>query len=196
MLEKILFLAPIIKKLDEGDLFRHVTFYMLNVLGGATAFLGIYFFLTLVREGSFAAVVVGLLQLATFTVVAQVLLVRAQNVHRMGKSEFSVIPIAAVFLTICGEALAALLVGSGATACLVVWMQEGQSGGFEVLLMGFLYSLIPIQTPFFLGLCIFVASLTIAFFVLMFFYLLAESTMVLVSIWRQLHAIRQGTVAQ
>jgi hypothetical protein len=136
---------------------------------------------------------------------AQILFIRAQAVNTMGKSPFTAIPIAAVVLAMIGEVVFVLLLTSGVSDGVVIWLLSGSTqvitsggNGYENITVIspvglLLQTLFGIESPFRKGIALLFSEVILGYVGLVLFYLLSESTSVLVSIWQQIHQVSKNT---
>ncbi len=187
-MKPIQFFRPILETLNQGKIVRSVVAVALQViavlvlLGGLFAFVGLLkSSFALETAGTFGGVILSLLVLAAVVVVGLILLCRAADVHALGDSTYTVIPIFSILLRAFGECYATLGVALGTGGCIFTWL----AGSSPLSLLGNLGGLFPAVSPegSFLGGVLFLVSLVfVSFLVLVSSYFLAESTVVLVDI--------------
>jgi hypothetical protein len=139
-----------------------------------------------------------LLAAASFA-VAQIYLFRAQSVHELEDSPFTIIPILSILFRTAGEAYAVGALAVGVAGCLFTWL-SGMNPATLLAAMGEFMPPIPGLNEvggqsFVVGL-VFLATLTIAAFVaLIVFYALAELVVVLVDIAINVRRLVKGQAA-
>jgi len=149
--------------------------------------------------GTIGGLLVAVLMGVAFFAVAQIYLFRAQSVHDLEDSPFTIIPILSILFRASGESYAvfALLLGVG--GCLFSWL-SGES--LMMLMAGFGALLPPIPgmaevggQSFVSGLVFLISMIVAAFASLVFFYAMAELVVVLVDIAMNVRRLVKGQSA-
>lgn len=145
--------------------------------------------------GLLVAVLLG----AAFFAIAQIYLYRAQSVHDLEDSPFTIIPILSILFRASGESYAVGALAFGVGGCLFTWL----SGMSPMMLMSGLGGLMP-PIPglsemggqsFVSGLVFLVTMIIAAFGALVAFYALSELVIVLVDIAMNVRRLVKGQAA-
>jgi len=177
----------VLQALESGSIIRIGVTLALRILGGLTVLAGIYSVIELLKaafnlptaDTITGIVVAALIGLAFFSAF-QVLFYRAASVSELGSSSFTVMEIASILLRTIGEVYAISAGVLGVAGCISAWF----AGGRGVNLGGtFIPALpIPMENLFLFGLAILVFLNLIGFGVLILFYFLAETVVVMADI--------------
>lgn len=183
------FLHPVLRALDDGNSIRAVASQVLRALAVVTALVGLLALIQVVKVsfqfGSTAATLGGLLLAAMLVAatlaVVQAMLYRAQTIHLLGRSTFTVIPIVSVLFRLSGEVYAIVGLSLSVGACVFTWLV-----GFSPRdLIGGLSLFLPIPSAggtFVSGLLVLAVGAGVSILVLVVSYFMAESSLVLVDI--------------
>jgi uncharacterized membrane protein (DUF485 family) len=139
-----------------------------------------------------------LLAVAAFA-VAQIYLFRAQSVHDLEDSPFTIIPILSILFRAAGEAYAVGALALGVGGCLFTWL-SGMNPAMLLSAMGEIMPPIPGLTElggqsFVSGMVFLVTMAVAAFVALVAFYALAELVVVLVDIAINVRRLVKGQAA-
>ena len=207
-MKKYFFMQPVLKFIGEGTLFSRIFASALRVfavLFSIGALIGWIQLWKVVFDMSGAAILGGFLFQVFFVIgvymVVHTLWIRAADIQAIGKSEFTIIPIVSIFLRMLGEIYAciALAVGVGGG---VLQLFAGYSGladratrsipgiGLSQSLLSGLFGGDG-ASSFVSALLLMVGGAIGAVFWLVLFYLASEFIVVVVSIARNTHALRE-----
>ena len=192
-MEKYLFMKPVLQLISQGGFFRKVSSIFLKIIATAVLLSGLVMFFKLwkvIFELPASAMIGGFIFQLFFIVavymVLHTLLIRAFDIDVLPDSEFTVIPIISISLKLIGEIYASFLSVIAVGGGILLWF-AGYRGG--LILEGITGSLPWIsniqvfdQENFLGGLMFILSGLIMAFFFLIFFYLLSELTIILVNI--------------
>jgi hypothetical protein len=183
-----LFFYPVLKALSDGWVIRRTVATALQVIAILSLLGGAYLLIEMLKavfqlptDGTVGGLLFAVIFLASILSVAQVFWFRAGAIRELGDSPFTVIPIVSVLLRTAGEVYATLGVAVGVGGCLFIWFAKFNPLG----LLGGLGGMLPSSSTegTFLGGLSFLASMGVAsFLVLILFYFLAESVVVLVDV--------------
>lgn len=192
------FFRPVLEKLNDGNVIRASIAFALQALAVFTLLGGIVLLFLMLKEvfrldtagqtvgGLLFAVVLG----GTFLAIYQILMYRARNVRELGDSRFTVIPIFSILFRILGESYAVLGLAIGVGGCLFIWFAQENPLFLISGIRTFFPSLSPEGT--FLGGLLFLLYMSVAsFVVLLLFYFIAEASLVLVDIARNIRTLVQ-----
>jgi len=191
------FVRPVLKSLEEGPVMRTIMALFLRILGVlsllAALFLAIAVATQLMQlkqsQMTIAGLVLAILIVAWGCVALLIFFYRAASLDSLEDSPFPVIPIVSVWFRAIGEIWATNLVLIGVGACLFVWFTGSspmQFLGPFALLTGSDFSG---SGPFLDGMKLLVGGFIGGFAVLIFFYLLAESYLVILDIARNVRTL-------
>jgi len=192
----------VLSALAEGNVLRNAIALVMRV-GAVLILLGGLLLVIQILKMSFqlpsATATIGGLRLAVaFFAVSQIYLLRAQSVHDLEDSPFTVIPILSILFRASGEAYAVGAIAFGVGGCLFTWL----SGTSPTMLLSGLGGFMP---PFpglnelggqsFVSGLIFLVTMIIAGFVaLVVFYALSELVVVPVDIAVNVRRLVKGQV--
>jgi hypothetical protein len=201
------FLNPFFHALSDGKLIRLTVAWVLRILAVLMALIGLFWFIAFVvfgfksSEGSLgthaAGVIIGCLLFALFGLAwgylsAGILTFRANSVEELGDSHFTVLSILSLLLRLNGEMMFVTYSLIGVGGCLFVWFTDFSP--FSQL--GMLGEGLPFAghtgTGFLGGIELAVIFLLLAFAGIIFFYALAELSVVLVEIALNTRGLRNG----
>jgi hypothetical protein len=182
-----LFMGPVLRLISQGQFFRRVFSIALRVLAVVIALGGLVGWLVAWRlvfelppAGILGGIIFQLLFVVAIYMVAHTLLIRATNIAELPDAEFTVIPIASIFLKLIGEVYACFVVVIAVGGGILTWF----AGGYAQLLLQGVMPFVPSfgGETFVGGLLFMVGGALTAFFVLVSFYLLSELVVVMVDI--------------
>jgi len=193
-------LEPFFHALNDGKLIRFVVASVLRVFAGLAALGGLMWFVIFAGAaftGSDFGTILGSLLFAILWLVSAflqtgILLYRAKTVSELGDSPFTVTSIVSVFCRLIGEEFFVFFSLLGVGGCLFMWLANGD----PLSRLGLLGALVPSMPRVgsgggILGGLLFLIFMAVcAFFSIVVFYALAELTVVLVDIARNIHAVR------
>lgn len=191
------FLNPFFTALSDGKLIRLTVAWVLRFLAVLMALIGLFWFIAFVRfgfkavdggmEGRAVGVLIGFLLFALFGLVwgylaAGIFVFRARSITELGDSHFTVLSILSLLFRLNGELAFVSYTLLGVGGCLFVWFTNFSP--FSEL--GMLSDRIPFSestsSGFMGGIELAILFLLIAFVCIVFFYALAELSVVLVEI--------------
>jgi hypothetical protein len=185
--------------ISQGKFFRRVFAIALKVLAGVIALAGLLGWIAawkLVFELPAAGILGGIVFQVLFVVaiymVVHTLLIRARDITNLPEAEFTVIPIASIFIKLTGEIYACFGIVIAVGGGILIWF----AGGYAQTILSTSREIIPFlpsssEGTFVDGLVFIAAGALIAFFVLVFFYLLSELVVVWVAIARNTEVTRR-----
>jgi hypothetical protein len=200
-MERFLFFGRVLKVLDQGKVIRFSITLALRILAIVTILGGLYLLIDMLKlsfrlptEGTIGGLIFALIFIAAIACVAQVYLYRANSVKELGDSPFTVIPIVSILFRTAGEIYATWFSALGVGGCIFVWF----SGFSPMQLLGPLGETLPSAptgSTFLTGISFLVLCALMAFLGLVAFYFLAEATLVVVDIARNIRtlAAQKGT---
>lgn len=186
---KLMFFYPVLKVLNDGSVVRRSVAIALRVLAVLFVLGGIFLSIEVLKtsfqfqttEASFGGILFTVILLAANLACAQVLWFRADSVRDLEDSSFTVIPIVSILLRTGGEVYATLLFALGIGGCLLLWIARTS----PMMVLGDLRVFLPATSVegTFVGGVVFLLYLSfVAFVTLVGFYFLAESSVVLIDI--------------
>jgi hypothetical protein len=195
------FFVPVLEKLNDGKVIRTSIAFALQILGYLTL-LGFVVLLVTLLKGAFqlpgagatiGGVLFAFVLAATGLAIYQILIYRAGNIRDLAESPFTVIPIFSILFRIAGEVYSVIGLAVGVGGCLFIWLAQLN----PMYLLGGIGSLLPSLSPegTFLGGILFLIYLSVAsFFVLIIFYFLAEASVVMVDVAKNIRLLlKQAT---
>jgi hypothetical protein len=196
-MEYLYFFQKVLMALDQGKVIRVSITIALRILAVVTVLGGLYLLIDMLKasfrlptEGTVGGLIFALIFIAAVACVAQIYLYRANSVKELGESPFTVIPIVSILFRTAGEVYATTCGALGIGGCIFVWF----SGFTPLQLLGPFGGILP-STPtggtFVTGVSFLIVCALLAFLVLVSFYFLAEATLVLVDIARNIRALVQ-----
>lgn len=198
-MEYLYFFRKVLKALDQGKVIRVSITIALRILAVVTVLGGFYLLIDMLKtffrlptEGTIGGLIFSLIFIAAIACVTQIYVYRANSVKELGESPFTVIPIVSILFRTAGEVYATLSVALGVGGCIFVWF----SGFSPIQLLGPFGGMLP-STPaggtFVTGISFLVLCALVAFLSLVAFYFLAEATLVLVDIARNIRGLVRQT---
>jgi len=191
------FFHPVLEVLSDGRVIRKIVVWALRILAVLVLLGGLYVLINIFRfafqapsaEFTIGGLLLGLIFIVAVGCVAQIWWYRSGKIDALSDTTFTVIPIMSILFRAMGEGYATLGVSVGVGGCLFIWFTKNSPFGMLRELGAFLPSA-PIGGGFVDGL-IFLAYLCVAsFLVLVLFYFLAESTLLLVDIAHNMRVLR------
>jgi hypothetical protein len=193
----IFYFYPVLRALSNGGIIRKVVAIVLRVVSILTVLGGCYLLVELLKfvfqpqvptEVAAGGLLFGIIFLATILAIGQIFWYRADSVRDLGESRYTAMPIVSILLRAIGEVYATLAAAVGLGGCLFIWFARTSP---DVLLRG-LREILPSAGAgeTFLGGLKVLATMGIASFgVLIFFYFLAESVIVMVDMAGQIRLL-------
>ncbi|MFH0991380.1 MAG: hypothetical protein V1799_15335 [bacterium] len=191
------FFKPILNALDDGKVIRSSIALVLQILGVLSIVCGVYLLVEMLKasfsletEGIIGGLLLSIVFMAAILAVAQIFFHRAMNVRDLGESQFTVIPIFSILFRCFGEIYATLGLAIGVGGCLFTWLSKYN----PLYLFGDLGRFFPSLSAggSFLGGLLFLVSFSLlSFAIVVVFYFLAESTVVLVDIAKNIRQLLQ-----
>jgi hypothetical protein len=203
-------LNPFFHALNDGKIIRLTVAWVLRILAVITALVGLFGFIAIIGVGfkanggdlgtRSAGLLIGCVLLALFALAwgylsAGILTFRARSVEELGDSHFTVLSIVSLLFRLNGELAFVTYSLLGVGGCLFVWFTDASP--FSSL--GMLGEELPFAghagTGFLGGIELVVLFLLIAFVCIVFFYALAELSVVLVEIALNTRGLRPAPAA-
>lgn len=185
-MEKFFFMKPVLELLAQGRFFRKITAIVLRVEALVVAVGSLVLILVLGKQildfstaGKVGGIIFILLWVITIYMMIHALLLRAGNIANQAESDFNIVYIAFILFKLKGELAAAFLTFLSIGGAIFVWFAGADAGN---ALKNIFFFFPRVSDAFTSGLCILICGLTLAFGVLVLYYLLAELLLVLVSI--------------
>ncbi len=197
----IRFFHPVLEALDRGNVIRTAVVYALRILGVLTVLSGIFMLVELLKvsfqlptQGTVGGILFAVIFVVAIAAVTQILFYRAETVRDLGESPFTIIPIFSILFRTLGEIYATSGFALGLGGCLFVWI-SGRNPMEMLPGLG--------QLPFAVsggtfvdGVMFLVWTALASFAALVVFYFLAEATLVIVDIARNVRLmVHPGTVS-
>jgi len=193
-------LDPFFHALSDGKPIRFVVASVLRVFAGLTALAGVVWCIVIAGaafSASDAGMVIGSLLFGVLWLVSAflqtgVLLFRAKTVADLGDSQFTVTSIVSVFCRLIGEELFVFFSVLGVGGCQFMWLAKAD----PLSRLGVFGAIVPSIARagsgggFLSGIFFLIGMAVCAFFSIVIFYALAELTVVLVDIARNMSAVR------
>jgi hypothetical protein len=204
-------LEPFFHALNDGKLIRLTVAWVLRILAVITALIGLFGFIAIIGLGykasemglgtRSAAILIGCVLLALFALAwgylaAGIYAFRARSIAELGDSHFTVLSILSILFRLNGELIFATYSLIGVGGCLFVWFTDVS----PLSQLGMLGEELPFArhsggTGFLGGIEFAVLFLLIAFIGIVFFYALAELTVVWVEIALNTRGLRTTPAA-
>jgi len=189
------FFKPVLDALNDGKVIRFSIALFLQVLGILSILSGVYLLIEILKfsfelptEGTIGGLLFSAIFLASILAISQIFFYRAKDIRTLEESQFTIIPIFSILFKCFGEIYATLGVAIGVGGCLLIWFS-----GYNPL---YLLRAIPLFFPLFYpertflgGLLFLVYLVLLSFIVIVVFYFLAESTVVLVDIAKNIRKL-------
>jgi hypothetical protein len=196
-MEEYLFMKSFIQLLAQGKFFRKAYAIVLRVLAVLVAIAGLVGWIQVWKlvSGAAADAVLGIIIFQFLFVIAiymvvHAIFIRAADIAGLPESDFTVIPIVSISLKLIGEIYACFVAAVSVGGGIAMWLMK--SDAFFMIRKSAPF--IPIfggGEGFFGGLLFIAGGLFAAFIVLVFFYFLAESVIVMVEIAKNTKITRQ-----
>jgi hypothetical protein len=192
------FFYPVLKALNDGRIIRRGVIIFLQILAVLSVLGGLFILVTSLSGATLPTILAMVVMLAAILCVAQIFWYRAASVRDLEAdpedtfgAKFTVIPIASMLFRLMGEVSATFLVGAGIAVFLMSLLSSSSSGGMAIPMPGL---------PFPVGgsgigpaLISLVSMCAAAFVSIVVFYLLAESTVVMVDVAQHIRVlVKQG----
>jgi hypothetical protein len=196
----LFFFYPVLKALNDGRIIRRAVIIVLQILAVLSVLGGLFAAFTLLSSGGgVAAILGGVVMLAAILCVAQIFWYRAASVRDLEAepedhfgAKFTVIPIASMLFRLLGEISATMLVGLGISTFFVLLLSSSDSPTTSSMMR----DIMPIPmggTGIGPALISLVGMSAMAFVSIVVFYLLAESTVVMVDVAQHIRIlVKQG----
>ncbi len=193
----IRFFHPILAALDRGNIIRTAVVLALRVLGVLTVLSGIYMLVEILKlsfqlptQGTIGGLVFAVIFIVAIAAITQILFYRAESVRDLGESPFTVIPIFSILFRTLGEIYATSGVAVGLGGCLFIWL----SGLNPAQMLPGASQLLPTVTggTFVDGVLFLLYAALASFAALVVFYFLAEATVVIVDIARNIRLMAKS----
>jgi hypothetical protein len=194
------FFKPVLDALNDGKIIRSSISLGLQILGGLSLVGGVYLLVEMLKasfdlptEGTIGGLLLSIVFIAAVLSVAQIFFYRATNVLELGESQFTVIPIFSILFRCFGEIYATLGVSIGIGGCLFIWLSKYN----PLYLFGGIGQFFPSLSPegtFLGGVFFLVYFALLSFVIIVVFYFLAELTVVLVDIAKNIRqSLQRGS---
>jgi len=192
------FFRPVLDALTDGKVIRTYVALALQVFGILSLVGGVYLLVEILKAsfelptaGTIGGLLLAIVFVAAVLAVAQIFFYRAANIRDLGESQFTVIPIFSILFRCFGEIYATFGVAIGVGGCIFIWFSGVNP--LELLrgVAGFFPSLYP-EGTFLGGLLFLVYFALMSFGIIIIFYFLAESTVVLVDIAKNIRLLLAG----
>jgi hypothetical protein len=191
------FFKPVLDALNDGKVIRSSIALFLQILGVLSIVGGVYLLIDILKasfelptEGTIGGLLLSIIFIAAVLAVAQIFFYRATNVRDLGESQFTVIPIFSILFRCFGEIYATLGVTIGVGGCIFIWFSKYN----PLYLLGLIGHFFPSLSPegtFLGGFLFLVYFALLSFVIIVVFYFLAESTVVLVDIAKNIRQLVQ-----
>jgi hypothetical protein len=197
------FFRPILDALSDGRVIRTSVEYALRVLGILCLLGGIYLLVEILKasfelptEGTIGGLILAVIFIAAVLAVVQIFFYRAGTIRKLGESQFTVIPIFSILFRAFGEIYTTFGVAVAVGGCLFIWFTKEN----PLYLLGgigrfFDPSLSP-EGTFLGGLLFLIYGGLLSFVILIVFYFLAESVVVLVDVAKNIRLLVEGGVSR
>lgn len=194
-IEKFLFMKRALQLISQGKLFRRAFAIALQVLAVVSGLVGVVAWILtwkpvgeLPPTGILGGIIFQMLFVVAIYMVVHTLLVRAKDIAQLPESEFTVIPIVAIFLKLIGEVIACYGVFIAVAGGILIWFAGPGAGSVLEGVAPFLPRFD--DGSFVDGVLLMVVGVPGAFFTLVFFYLLSELEVVWVAIAKNTEVTR------
>ncbi len=196
------FYHPVLRALEDGRAIRKAVALALRIFAILVAIGGIVLLVSVLKlsfalpstAATLGGVVFSLILLVTSIAVAQIYSYRATSIDQLADTQFNMIPIFSILLRATGETYATAGVAVGVGGCLLTWLS-----GLNPMQMlpgfGDLLPTIRAEGSFLGGLGLLVYLVTASLFILVLFYFLAESVVVVADIARNVRHLRNQSEA-
>lgn len=195
VIEKLLFMRWALQLISQGKLFRRVFAIALQVLAVVIGLAGVVVWIEvwklvfeLLATGILGGIIFQMLLAVTIYMVVHIFLVRAKDIAQLPESEFTVIPIVAIFLKLIGEVTACYAVFLAVAGGILLWFAGPSAGEILQVVAPFLSNFD--DGSFVSGGLLMAVGVPVAFFNLVFFYLLSELVVVWVAIAKNTEVTR------
>jgi len=196
-MEKYLFMKSVLQLISQGQFFRKAVAVILRIMAVVVAIASLVVWIPewqsvsgASTEWTLGIIIFQLLFVIAIYMVVHTMLIRAGDIAELPEADFTVIPIASIALKLIGEIYACFAAVISFAGGILVWFIRGDA-------FFLIKRVAPIVPNFgggegFLGGILFIVSgFFIAFFVLVFFYFLAEAVVVMVDIAKNTKITRQ-----
>lgn len=196
-MEKYLFMKPVLQLISQGYFFRKAFAMFLRALAVVTVIAGLVAWVMIWKaiSGQSASQVLGIIIFQILFIIAiymvvHVLLIRAEDIAELPDADYTVIPIVSVSLKLCGEVYACFMAVFSLAGGILIWFIGGDAFYFIRKATGFMPGF-GHGSDFLGGLIFIVGGWLVAFFVLVVFYFLAETVVVIADIAKNTKITRE-----
>jgi hypothetical protein len=195
---RYLFMQDLLSMFSKGIVFRKVSAVALRVIAVFITIVALVLFILdwkivfkLPASGILGGLIFQMLFVVAIYMVVHTLLIRANEIINLPFSDYTVIPIISIFLKLVGEIYAWFSSLIAVAGGMLIWFAGGYGGYLLRDLMPFLPFAKSGGATFWGGIIFMFTGLLSAFIILMFFYWLSESTLVLVDLANNAKDIRE-----
>jgi hypothetical protein len=191
----LFFMKPVLENISRGVIFKRVFSILLWVLavafviGGITTSILLWSNLRIYGLGGgivLGSIIAQIFLIILVYMIVHTIIIRAKEILSQPEGKFTVIPIASIFCKLVGELFASFMVVFSIALSLSLWIT-----GSAFMIPEVLQKFIPHgDVTFVIGLLTLIFGALYAFFVLMFFYFLSESIILVVDIAQNLKIVR------
>ena len=196
-MEKYLFMKPVLQLISVGHFFRKAFAVFLQILAVVIAIAGLVSWVGVWKSvaGQDASLILGIIIFQLFFVIAvymvvHTIFIRAEDISELPDTDYTVIPIVSISLKLCGEIYACFAAVLAIAGGVLIWFIDGNAFYFirksSPFMPSFGYS-----SDFLGGLTFMVGGWLVAFLVLVGFYFLAETVVVIIDIAKNTKIIRE-----
>ncbi len=198
-MSELFFMSGVINSISEGGLFRRAFAIVLRIIAVLQLVLGLVAWI-ITWGAIFRMPVLGIIGGIIFQAISAVaiymvvhtILLRANTISGLPRADFTVIPIVSILFKLIGEIYAIFLLALTIGGGILMWFAGGYAG--QALYQLFRYlpfrEFMPMGGGFLTGLLFMVIGVIIAFLMLVLFYFLSESLVVLVDIAKNIRFTR------
>ncbi len=188
-LEKYMIMRPVLALISQGMIFRRLCGIILKIVAAFAGIGGLVLWIfgwkAIFTSGSAGIIIGGIIVEVLFVgltyAIIHILLIRANDIENLPETGYSMIPIISVSLKLLGEIYASLLAFFGIAGAIFTWI-----AGASITQLFRTSMYMPVSIPegfgFWGGLTSLLFGVIGSFGMLVFFYFLAELTVVLVDI--------------
>ncbi len=186
-MEKYFFMKSVLQLISQGQFFRKAVAVILRIMAVVVVIAALVVWIPewesvsgASTEWTLGIIIFRLLLVIAIYMVVHTMLIRARDIAELPEADFTVIPIASIALKLIGEIYACFAAVISVAGGILIWFIRGDA-------FFLIKRVAPIVPNFggegFLGGILFIASeFFVAFFVLVFFYFLAEAVVVMVDV--------------
>jgi hypothetical protein len=192
-----LFMKPVLQLISVGHFFRKAFAIFLQILAAVIAIAGLVSWITVWKSvaGQDFSLILGIIIFQLFFVIAiymvvHTMFIRAGDISALPDSDYTVIPIVSIALKLCGEIYACFSAVVAIAGGILIWFIGGNAFHFirksSLFMPAFGYG-----SDFLGGLMFIVVGWLVAFLVLLVFYFLAETVIVMADIAKNTKITRE-----